>query len=147
MSDDRRSRLIATARSWRLLVAGILVALSCAYLVPIERSLALFTSTNVNASNVSTGTLAAPVALLANVTAPTTVRLNWAASTSPFVTGYNIYRLSGAEPDYTLIATRGTATTFDDFGLPGTTVHTYYVEAISGDWTSAQSPTATAVTP
>lgn len=98
---------------------------------------------------VSSGNLLAPVAVLANVTAPGTITLNWSASSSAFATGYNIYRLTDAEPSYTLIATRsGIGTTsLIDAGLPPLTVHTYYVEAICEDWTSAPSPTSTAVMP
>ena len=149
MTPDRRSRLIATLGSWRFLVAAMLVALSCTYVIPIERSLGLFTATNPHASTISSGTLDAPAALLANATGAGTIRLDWSASPSAFATGYTIYRLNPGDSDYGLIATvvGHNAVTLTDGGLAPTSMYFYRVEAISGDWNSAPSPVAFATTP
>ena len=45
-----RSQLTAAMSSWRGLVAAILVAASCAYVIPVERSIGLFTQANTNAN-------------------------------------------------------------------------------------------------
>lgn len=147
--SDRRSRFLATIGSWRFLVAAILVALSCAYLVPIERSIGLFSQANAHANTLSSGSLEAPAALLANATGPGTIKLDWAASVSPFATGYTIHRLNPGDTDYTLVATvlgHGTVT-YTDGGLAPASMYVYRIESISGDWNSTPSPIAFATTP
>ncbi|MDA0302001.1 MAG: fibronectin type III domain-containing protein [Chloroflexi bacterium] len=149
MPDDRRSRIIAAICSWRCLVSAILIALSCAYLVPIERSMGLFASTHANAGVLSSGSLEPPVTLLANVAGPTAIKLDWPASPSTFATGYTVYRLNPGDADYTLIATvmgHG-STTLTDNGLAPASMYVYRVEAIATDWNSAPSPIAWATTP
>jgi len=146
---DHRTRITATLGSWRFLLAAILVALSLAYLVPIERSLGLFTATHGNASALSSGTLEPPVTLLANATGVGQIDLDWPASPSAFATGYTIHRLDPGETEYVLVATviGHAATSYTDNGLAPTSMYVYRVEAISGDWSSAPSATAFAVTP
>lgn len=146
---DHRTRIIATLGSWRFLLAAILVALSLAYLVPIERSLGLFTATHANASALSSGTLEPPVTLLANATGPGQIDLDWPASPSTFATGYTVYRLDPGESEYLPIITviGYAATSYTDNGLAPTSMYVYRVEAISGDWSSTPSVTAFAVTP
>lgn len=147
MTDDRRAMPVPMPL-WRALVSATLVALACAYLVPIERSIGMFTDTTANASVVSSGNLQPPVTLPANATVPGTIQLNWPASPSAFATGYAIYRIADGEPDYSLITTQvghGTSS-YIDGGLAPTTLYTYRVEAICGDWTSAPSPVAFAIT-
>ena len=148
MTSDRRLKTAATMRSWRVLVASALIAIGCTYAIPVQHSLGLFTSTEANASVVSSGTLAAPVALIATATGPGAIQLNWGASPSTFATGYSVYRISGVEPDYTLIAfVPGRATTvYTDTGLMPATVFSYYLVALCGDWTSPPSPAAWAMT-
>ena len=136
-------------RSWRGLVAAILVAASCAYVVPVERSIGLFTQANTNAGVISSGNLDAPAALIANVTGPMSIKIDWGASASAFATGYTIYRLNPGDTDYTLITTvlgHGT-TTYTDNGLAPASIYFYRVEAISSDWNSTPSPVAWAATP
>jgi len=136
------------SRSWRTLLTLILVAASCAYVVPVERSMGLFTTTHANASTVSSGELLPPAALLANATAPGTISLSWSVSPSAITTGYAVYRIGELDADYSLVAVRdgiGT-TTYVDAGLPPTAAFTYYIVALREDWTSANSVAAGAVT-
>ncbi|MGE3857474.1 MAG: fibronectin type III domain-containing protein [Dehalococcoidia bacterium] len=146
---DHRTRIFATLGSWRFLLAAILVALSLAYLVPIERSLGLFTATHANGGTLSSGTLEPPVTLLANTVGVGQIKLDWPASPSAFATGYTVYRLDPGEPEYLpVITVLGHATTtYTDTGLAPASMFVYRVEAISGDWNSAPSDTAFAVTP
>jgi len=143
------TRIAFGPRSSGVLTAAILFGLSFAWLVPIERSLGMFTATQTNISTLSSGTLEPPVTLLANVTGPGAIRLDWPSSPSAFATGYAIYRLDPGETDYLPIATviGYAATTYTDGGLAPLSLYVYRVEAISGDWTSAPSSTAWAVTP
>jgi hypothetical protein len=149
MPDGRRSRIIAAIGSWRFVVSATLIALSCAYLVPIERSMGLFASTHANAGVLSSGNLEPPVALLASVAGATSIKLDWPASPSAFATGYTVHRLDPGEADYILIATvmgHG-STTLTDNGLAPASMYVYRVEAIATDWNSAPSPIAFATTP
>lgn len=146
----RIAALVAVALgSWRVLLAAILVALSLAYLVPIERSLGLLTGTHANGSTLSSGTLEPPVTLLANNTGPGQIDLDWPASPSAFASGYTVHRLNPGDTDYTLIATvmGHASTSYTDTGLAPASLYVYRIEAISGDWNSAPSPTAWALTP
>jgi len=149
MTVDLRSRMTATIVSWRFLVSAILVASACAYVIPIERSIGLFTATQSNVSTVSSANVLAPVALIATLTGPGQITLNWAQSASVCTTGYHIYRITDGEPDYSIVAFLGgrASTMYVDNGLGPLTTHTYYIETLCGDWTSPPSPTDTAITP
>ena len=149
MTIDLRTRMTAAIASWRFLVSAILVASACAYVIPVQRSIGLFTATQANASTVSSGSAIAPALLLANLTGPGQITLNWAQSASACTTGYNIYRITDGEPDYSVIAFLGgrASTMYVDNGLGPLTAHTYYIETLCGDWSSAPSPTDTVITP
>ncbi|MEI6137312.1 MAG: fibronectin type III domain-containing protein [Chloroflexota bacterium] len=86
--------------------------------------------------------------MIATATGPTTISLTWSQSSSTFATGYEVYRIADGEPDCTLIATQmGRATThYDDTGLLPVSTYTYYVKSLYENWTSAPSPTSTAIT-
>lgn len=86
--------------------------------------------------------------MIVTATGPTTISLTWSQSSSTFATGYEVYRIADGEPDYTLIATQmGRATTrYDDTGLLPVSTYTYYVKSLYENWTSAPSPTSTAIT-
>ena len=59
------TRIARVSRSWRssrALVTVILVAASCAYTIPVERSIGQFTAARPNASTLSSGELLAPAA-------------------------------------------------------------------------------------
>ncbi len=149
MPHGRRSRIIAAIGSWRFFVSATLIALSCAYLVPIERSMGLFASTHANAGVLSSGNLEPPVTLLASVAGPTSIKLDWPTSPSTFATGYTVHRLDPGEADYLLIATvmgHG-STTLTDNGLAPASMYVYRIEAIATGWNSAPSPIAFATTP
>ena len=149
MSTSRvRAQTLWRLPSWRALVTAILIASACMYAIPVQRSIGLFTSTRANASVVSSSNLEAPVGMIATATGPTTVSLTWSQSSSTFATGYEVYRIADGEPDYTLIATQmGRATThYDDTGLLPVSTYTYYVKSLYENWTSAPSPTSTAIT-
>ena len=149
MTIALRSRMTAAISSWRFLVSAILVASSCTYVIPIERSIGRFTATQSNVSTVSSANVLAPVALVATLTGPGQITLNWAQSASACTTGYNVYRIADPDVTYTLVWFQGgrASTMYVDGGLAPLTVYTYYVEAVCGDWTSPPSPTDTEITP
>lgn len=149
MTIDLRSRMTAAMSSWRFLVSAILVALACTYVIPIQRSIGLFTATQSNVSTVSSASVLAPVALVATLTGPGQITLNWAQSASACTTGYNVYRIADPDVTYTLIWFQGggASTMYVDGGLAPLTVYTYYVEAVCSDWASPPSPTDTEITP
>ena len=149
MTVDLRSRMTAAIASWRFFVSAILIASACTYVIPIQRSIGLFTATHSNVSTVSSARVLAPVALIATVTAPGQIKLNWAQSASACTTGYNIYCIADPDVTYTLIWFQGggASTMFVDGGLAPLTVYTYYGEAVCSDWTSPPSPTDTEITP
>ena len=88
---------------------------------------------------------AAPTGLTATATSSTSVDLAWTASTSPPVTGYNIYRgPHGAA--LTLIGSSGTSPWTDTTAAPNTT-YDYAVTAVAtGSPESGQSNVATVTT-
>jgi fibronectin type 3 domain-containing protein len=78
-----------------------------------------------------------------------TVTLNWSASTSSGVAGYNVYRRVGTTGTYTKINTSlVTALTFTDSSIALSTTYQYAVSALdnSGNESAMSSP-ATAVIP
>jgi fibronectin type 3 domain-containing protein len=89
---------------------------------------------------------AAPTSLAATVASGSAVDLSWTASTSPTVTGYNIYR--GA-PGATLAKVSSSAgSTFRDTTVAAATTYSYAVTAV--DTSGVESPrsnTATVTTP
>ncbi len=58
------------------------------------------------------------------------VTLNWVASTSSGVTGYNVYRGSTSGGPYTLIGSSSTAVTYTDFKVAAGASYFYVVTAI-----------------
>lgn len=141
-------RVRATIPSWRVLVSLILIASGCTYVIPVQRSMGLFTSTRANASVVSSSALLAPIGLVATATGPTTISLTWSPSPSAIASGYEVYRISDGEPDYTLITTQvgRNTTTYGDVGLMPVMGYTYYIKTIYEGWSSTPSPTSTAIT-
>ncbi len=143
------ARITATMPSWRVLLAAILVASACVSLLPVQRSIGLLTSAHANVSVLSSSNLEAPIGLNATATGPGSISLVWSQSMSTFATGYEVYRITGDEPEYTLITTQiGLASTsYDDGGLTPVTGYTYYIVTIYENWTSAPSPPTIAITP
>jgi fibronectin type 3 domain-containing protein len=104
------------------------------------------------ASNIATATTpaaqapAAPTNLAATATSGTSVNLTWTASTSPNVTGYNIYR-GPAGGTLTKINSSGTSPFTDTTAVAGT-AYDYAVTAVAtGSPESAKSNTVTVTTP
>ena len=81
--------------------------------------------------NTQTGP-ASPTSLTA-LTSGSTMNLSWPASTSGGVTGYKVYRGSGAAGDnLTLLTTLGNVTSYANTGLSGGQTFSYAVSAIAG---------------
>src|SRR4029079_8643956 len=75
---------------------------------------------------------ASPTSLSA-IPSGTTVNLSWPASTGSGVTGYKVYRGTGAYGDnLTLLTTLGNVTNYANSGLTNGTTYTYAVSAIGG---------------
>jgi hypothetical protein len=58
------------------------------------------------------------------------VSLTWAASTSSGVAGYNVYRATTAGGPYTLLASAGLATSYQDNTVQSGTTYYYVVSAV-----------------
>jgi chitodextrinase len=84
-----------------------------------------------------------PNGLNASAVAPSQINLSWSASTDNVaVTGYRVYRGG------TLLATLGSATTYQNTGLAGATTYSYTVQAYDGAGNmSAQTAAAIVTTP
>jgi hypothetical protein len=88
----------------------------------------------------------APGSLTATATGPTSVQLNWAASSDNVgVTGYQIFRDGSSTP---LVTVAGTVTSYVDNSVVASTTYSYTVKAkdAAGNLSTA-SNTATATTP
>lgn len=75
------------------------------------------------------------------------VNLHWTQSTSPGITGNNVYRSTAASGvPYTLIAKLGTTTSWSDAAVAAGTTYYYYVTAVNANGESALSAAAGATT-
>jgi hypothetical protein len=98
---------------------------------------------NLSVTSGGTATLQPPTNLHATAVSTSEIDLDWTASTSGGVTGYNIYRDGGGSP---IKSVGASTTTFQDTGLGAGTTHTYTVTAFNGTTESAPSNQATATT-
>jgi hypothetical protein len=105
-------------------------------------------SGSVTLTSVAPGTVvscnavpAAPTGVTAVGDSDSTIIVTWAAVTPPVncaITSYSIFRDGSSTP----LAANLTSTTYTDTGLPASSTHTYTVEAIDPNGTSAQSAPA-----
>jgi hypothetical protein len=65
------------------------------------------------------------------------VSLNWAASSSTGVTGYNVYRATTSGGPYTLVSSVGLTTSFTDNTVQSGTKYYYVVSAVGGSSTAS----------
>jgi hypothetical protein len=139
---------LSTSGVRRYLTAGLLLACTAGVLVGGSvQTDAVLQDTQPVASDVRTATLAPP----ANVqTASTTTQhtITWTASTSPFASGYQVYRASAAAGPYTLLATIPSATTtsYIDTAIPPTAVY-YRIRTTAYSWSSTDTVEASAAPP
>jgi hypothetical protein len=106
--------------------------------VSLRVSLAVFTSSASNASNVlATDKLAPPTGLTA--TGGTSIDLSWTATLTTYATGYHILRGTATGGPYTEIAqvTPRTTVSFTDNPVAGT--YYYVVRAYLQNWESVDS--------
>jgi hypothetical protein len=87
--------------------------------------------------------IAPPTNLHATAVSSSEIDLNWTASPSGGVTGYNVYRDGGGTP---VESVNAPTTSFQDTGLGAGTTHTYVVTAFNATSESAPSNQASAAT-
>ena len=86
-----------------------------------------------------------PPTSLSAIPSGTTINLTWPASSGGGVTGYKVYRGSGANGDnLTLLTTLGNVTNYANTGLTGGQTFTYAVSAITTSAEGCQSARASA---
>ena len=82
------------------------------------------------------------------VTVAHSVSLSWTASTSTGVVNYNVYRNTGSEGPYTLLASTSAAVTYTDLVVAAGETYYYVVTAVDGSGNeSAYSNSASATIP
>lgn len=129
-------------------VAVLVLVLSSA----ITAAQAAFTDrTSAAALPLSTATLAAPATESASASCSGLVpraTVSWAVSASPFVTGYRVFRRTGAAGPFLQVAEvpGRTSTSYVDGPLVIATAYGYRVDAVYQSWSSS-SPTASVTTP
>ena len=89
----------------------------------------------------------APTPAAPSVPAVHTATLTWAASTSPGVTGYNVYRSLKNASGYTKIGNTTTQLTYVDASVTNATTYYYVVTAVNAAGESGYSNQTTAVIP
>ena len=134
-------RLDWRARLTRWAVAGtcatLVLLLSPAVGAPSE---GLLTSTNPNASVISTATLQPPTGLASSGAAANTISLFWTPSSSSFAVSTEVYRSGTSGGPYVLLTTLPTATSvYADSGLAPNTPYYYVLRTVAGSWLSAYS--------
>ena len=120
---------------------GTVLVLTLVLVFPASPAQASFTSSPSASATmtIASGTLAPPSGLTKSV-ALTSVNLNWTASSSPFVSGYYVFRDNPG--GYVLLASvTGTSYT-DGVSLLGGT-YDYKVQAFHDQWTSSFSNVVT----
>ena len=128
---------------------GVLAVTGATCIFAAYSAFAVETSTRSAALPVGTAALAAPASVSATVNCPNAkkgdVLVQWAPSSSAFVSGYTVLRAVNGGAPVTLTSLPATASTYDDTTIASATSYVYDVVATYQNWTSnaAASPSAT----
>ena len=132
---DRRVR----AARWGVLAICATLVLLMSPAVGV-RSEGLFTSSNPNASVLSTATVQPPTGLASSGAIPNSIDLFWTPSVTSFAVSTEVYRGTASGGPYVLVTTLPTATSvYTDVGLAPTTPYYYVLRTVAGTWLSAYS--------
>lgn len=136
------------ARSQLVLMwVTLAVCAVAAQVVTVTDSLGLFGHAATNTGVMSTATVQAPVSLVVVDQQQTAVDLQWTASGTSFVTGYEVYRSDTPGGARVLVGSVGSGTlVLTDGTLAPNTTYYFVVRAIASDWESAESMQVMATT-
>ena len=136
----------STPLDWRTRLTRWAVIGTCATLVLLlspavgAPSEGLLTSTNPNASVISTATVQPPTGLGSSGATANSISLVWTPSVTGFAVSTEVYRGTVSGGPYVLITTLPTATSaYTDPGLAPATVYYYVLRTVAGSWLSAYS--------
>src|SRR3954454_2386580 len=141
----RTGRRCQRMRAQRSLAVSLAVTAAC--LAFTGTTFALEQATTSAALSVSAATLSPATGVTATVNCPNAkkgdVLVQWTPSSSAFVTGYTVTRSANGGAAVTLATLPGTATSYDDTTVTGSTSYVYAVVATFRAWTSqaAAAPT------
>ncbi|MDO9444526.1 MAG: fibronectin type III domain-containing protein [Dehalococcoidia bacterium] len=136
------------ARSQLVLMwAALAVCAVTAQVVTVTDSLGIFGHAAMNTGVMTTATVQPPASLVVLDQQQTSVDLQWTASGTAFVTGYEVYRSDTPAGARVLVGAvgAGTLTLTDGTLAPGTTYY-FVVRAIASGWVSAESMQVMATT-
>lgn len=136
------------ARSQLVLMwIALAVCAMAAQVVTVSDSLGLFGHAATNTGVMSTATVQPPASLVVVDQQQTSVDLQWTASGTAFVTGYDVYRSDTPAGARVLVGSvgAGTLTLTDGTLAPGTSYY-FVVRAVASGWVSAESMQVMATT-
>lgn len=148
MLDAHPEPTWSSARSQLALMSlALAVCAVVAQAVTVSDSLGLFGHAATNTGVMTAATVQPPASLVVVDQQQTSVDLQWTASTTAFVTGYDVYRSDAPAGARVLVGSVGAGTlVLTDATLAPATTYYYVVRAVASGWVSAESMQVMATT-